>query len=170
MTVAYWPTWYQVADTTILAVNTLAPYLLTCLIKPPKRLVYLSSGDHLNGNPNLAGLRADPPTTRYSDSKLHDLILAKAVARKWPDVYSNALDPGWVPTKMGGRGAHDDLEQGFQTQVWLATSDAALVSGQYFYHQREARYQQKADDIEVQEQFLTLCEQITGVKFPLTQH
>jgi NAD(P)-dependent dehydrogenase (short-subunit alcohol dehydrogenase family) len=163
---------YQVTDTKILAVNTLAPYILTCLIQPPQRLIYLSSGDHLNGNPNLTGLRADPPKALYSDSKLHDLILAKAVSRKWPGVYSNALDPGWVPTKMGGRGAPDNLEQGFQTQVWLATSNdpAALVSGQYFYHQREGRHQQKADDIEVQEQFLNLCEQITGVKFPLTHY
>jgi NAD(P)-dependent dehydrogenase (short-subunit alcohol dehydrogenase family) len=38
----------------------------------------------------------------YSDSKLHDVLLAFAVARHWPEVLSNALEPGWVPTKMGG--------------------------------------------------------------------
>jgi len=163
---------YQVADSIILAVNTLAPYILTALIKPPQRLIYLSSGDHLNGDAALSGLHADPPRARYSDSKLHDLILAKVVARKWPNVYANALDPGWVPTKMGGRGAPDNLEQGFQTQVWLAVSNdpQALVSGRYFHHQREARYQLKADDAGVQEQLLTLCEKISGVKFPLTNH
>lgn len=157
---------YQMPAHTILAVNTLAPYILTCLIEPPKRLVYLSSGDHLNGDPDLRGLRADPPKARYSDSKLHDLILAKAVARRWPDVFSNALDPGWVPTKMGGRSAPDDLEKGFQTQVWLAVSDEpkALVSGCYFHHQREARYQLKADDQNIQAEFLSLCERISGVK------
>jgi NAD(P)-dependent dehydrogenase (short-subunit alcohol dehydrogenase family) len=159
---------YQVDAKTILAVNSLAPYMLSCLIQPSKRLIYLSSGDHLNGDPALAGLRADPPRARYSDSKLHDLILAKVVARKRPDVYSNALDPGWVPTKMGGRDAPDDLEQGFQTQVWLAVSNdpMALVSGRYFRHQREARHQLKADDKDVQEQFLSLCEKITGIGFP----
>jgi NAD(P)-dependent dehydrogenase (short-subunit alcohol dehydrogenase family) len=159
---------YQVDAKTILAVNSLAPYILTCLIQPPKRLIYLSSGDHLNGDPALAGLRADPPRARYSDSKLHDLILAKVVAKKWPEVYSNALDPGWVPTKMGGPGAPDDLEQGFQTQVWLAVSNdpKALVSDRYFRHQREARHQLKADDKDVQEQFLSLCEKITGIGFP----
>jgi NAD(P)-dependent dehydrogenase (short-subunit alcohol dehydrogenase family) len=159
---------YQVDAKTILAVNSLAPYILTCLIQPPKRLIYLSSGDHLNGDPALAGLRADPPRARYSDSKLHDLILAKVVAKKWPEVYSNALDPGWVPTKMGGRGAPDDLEQGFQTQVWLAVSNdpKALVSDRYFRHQREARHQLKANDHDVQEHFLSLCEKITGIGFP----
>ena len=45
----------------------------------------------------------------YSDSKLHDVLLAFAVARRWPDVFSNALEPGWVATKMGGPGAPDDL-------------------------------------------------------------
>lgn len=158
---------YQMPAQTIFAVNTIAPYILTCLFEPPKRLIYLSSGDHLNGDPTLAGLRADPPKARYADSKLHDLILAKAVARKWPNVFSNALDPGWVPTKMGGKGAPDDLEKGYQTQVWLAVSDdpKALVSGRYFHHQREARYQLKADDADLQEQFLNLCEQISGVSF-----
>lgn len=158
---------YQVTAETILAVNTLAPYILTCLIEPPKRLIYLSSGDHLNGDATLAGLRAEPPKTRYADSKLHDLILAKAVARHWPDVFSNALDPGWVPTKMGGRGAPDDLRKGYETQVWLAVSDDpnALVSGRYFYHQREGRYQPKADDTGLQEEFLHLCGEISGVSF-----
>ncbi|SDD98748.1 NAD(P)-dependent dehydrogenase, short-chain alcohol dehydrogenase family [Mucilaginibacter pineti] len=158
---------YQKPAQTILTVNTIAPYILTCLIDPPKRLIYLSSGDHLNGDPTLAGLNAEPPKVRYSDSKLHDLILAKVVARKWPNVHSNAIDPGWVATKMGGAGAPDDLQKGYETQVWLAVSDdpGALVSGKYFHHQREARYQLKSDDTAVQEEFLRLCEQISGVTF-----
>ena len=67
----------------------------------------------------------------YSDSKLYVTALAFAVARRWPDVLSNAVDPGWVPTKMGGPGAPDDLEKGYLTQTWLAVSDeaAATVSG-----------------------------------------
>ena len=158
---------YQMPAQTILSVNTLAPYILTCLVEPPRRLIYLSSGDHLNGDPTLAGLHAEPPKARYSDSKLHDLILAKAVARKWPDVFSNALDPGWVPTKMGGAGAPDDLQKGYETQVWLAVSDdpKAMVSGKYFRHQRESKYQLKSDDVAIQNEFLHLCEQISGVAF-----
>ena len=158
---------YQ-ASGQLLYVNTIAPYILTCLISTPRRLIYLSSGMHLGGDATLAGLQGDQPKISYSDSKLHDLILAKAVARKWGNVYANAVDPGWVPTKMGGAGATDNLEQGYQTQVWLAVSNDsdALMSGRYFHHQQEAKYQLKADDIQVQEQFLNLCEKISSVSFP----
>src|SRR5215467_11387741 len=38
----------------------------------------------------------------YAESKLCDVLLAFAVARRWKDVKSNALEPGWVATKMGG--------------------------------------------------------------------
>jgi NAD(P)-dependent dehydrogenase (short-subunit alcohol dehydrogenase family) len=157
---------YQVAHPIILTVNTIAPYILTCLIEPPKRLVYLSSGMHFSGDP-LKGLGNNSGIS-YSDSKLHDLILAKAVARKWGLVYANAVDPGWVPTKMGGAGAPDNLEQGFQTQVWLAVSNdpKAMVTGRYFHHQKEAKYQLMADDTAVQERFLELCAKMSGVSFP----
>jgi hypothetical protein len=92
-----------------------------------------------------------------------------AAARKWPEVYSNALDPGWVPTKMGGRHAPDDLEKGFETQVWLAVSndEKAKVSGRYFYHMKEKHYLHEAADVAVQEKFLSICEKISGVRFPL---
>jgi NAD(P)-dependent dehydrogenase (short-subunit alcohol dehydrogenase family) len=158
---------YQVPKEIILMVNTIAPYMLTCLIERPKRLVYLSSGMHLSGDVSLQSLENNSGVS-YSDSKLHDLVLAKAVARKWKGVYANAVDPGWVPTKMGGSGAPDDLEQGFQTQVWLAVSDepGALVTGRYFHHRREAKYQLKSDDTAVQERFLDLCAKISGVSLP----
>lgn len=153
-------------------INTLAPYILTCLIRKPKRLIYLSSGSHMGGDPSLKILSSPPKSVRisqtYSDTKLHDVILAMAVARKWPDVYSNALDPGWVPTKMGGTNAPDDLEKGFQTQTWLAVSndEQAKVSGRYFYHQKQKRPLPPAGDVDVQEKFLKLCEQLTGIHFP----
>ena len=91
-----------------------------------------------------------------------------AVARKWPDVYSNAVDPGWVPTKMGGRGAPDDLEKGYETQVWLAVSndEKAKVSGRYLFHQKERHHNPEADDVQLGERFIKLCEEITGVSFP----
>lgn len=159
---------YQVPGKIIFAVNILAPYILTCLIKKPKRLIYLSSGMHLQGHPNLDKLTNDTSRISYSDSKLHVLMLAKAVARKWPAVYSNTVDPGWVPTKMGGAGAPDNLDKGFQTQTWLAVSndDQAKVSGCYFYHQKQKRYLPEADDVNTQEKLLALCEQISGVGFP----
>lgn len=159
---------YQTSAREIFAVNTLAPYILTCLIDRPERLIYLSSGMHLHGNAKLESFETDISRITYSDSKLHVLMLSMAVARKWPEVYANTLDPGWVPTKMGGRGAPDDLQKGYETQVWLAVSDdkRASVSGRYFHHQKETRHNPEADDVELQERFLRLCGEITGVPFP----
>jgi NAD(P)-dependent dehydrogenase (short-subunit alcohol dehydrogenase family) len=159
---------YNASSKEIFNVNTLAPYILTCLIQKPKRLIYLSSGMHLQGHSKLEAFKADSNRITYSDSKLHVLLLCKAVARKWSDVYANTLDPGWVPTKMGGRGAPDDLQKGYETQVWLAVSndEQAKVSGRYFHHQQESPYNSEADDVLLQERFLDLCKQITGVSFP----
>lgn len=157
---------YRTSSDMIFKVNTLAPYILTCLMNKPERLIYLSSGLHMQGNPTFKGL--DTGSITYSDSKLHVVLLAKAVARKWQGVYANALDPGWVPTKMGGSGAPGNLEKGYQTQVWLAISndEEAKVSGRYFYHQKEKNHHTAANDADVQERFLQLCEVACGVGFP----
>jgi NAD(P)-dependent dehydrogenase (short-subunit alcohol dehydrogenase family) len=157
---------YQVPGKQIFSVNTIAPYILTCLIKKPQRLIYLSSGMHQSGRLNVEKLNSG--SISYSDSKLHVLLLCKAVARKWPKVYANAVDPGWVPTKMGGQGAPDDLQKGYETQVWLAVSndEKAKVTGRYFFHQQERRSNSEADDVEAQEKFLDVCGKITGIKFP----
>ena len=159
---------YRASSTEIFAVNTLAPYILTCLIEKPKRLIYLSSGMQSHGQSKLDYFKTDAGRITYSDSKLHVVMLCLAVARKWPGVYSNAVDPGWVPTKMGGRGAPDDLQKGYETQTWLAVSndEKAIVTGRYFFHQKERRHNAEADDIQLQEKFLSLCEEITGVSFP----
>ena len=154
------------------AVNTLAPYILTALIPRPKRLVYLSSGLHQGGNASLKDLtweeRRWQGLQAYSDTKLHDVLLAFAVARLWPDVFSNAVEPGWVATKMGGAGAQDDLDQGHRTQVWLATSDdpAAKVTGKYFYHMELRKPHAATHDIVTQDKLLKACEQLSGVSLP----
>src|SRR5436190_9309110 len=158
---------YQAPSEEILAVNTLAPYILTCLVERPKRLIYLSSGTHLDGRSKLESFKTDVSRITYSDSKLHVLMLCMAVARKWPGVYANAVDPGWVPTKMGGPGAPDDLTKGYETQVWLAVSDdeEARLSGLYFHHKKETGHNPEADDVQLQDRFLNLCKEITGVSF-----
>jgi NAD(P)-dependent dehydrogenase (short-subunit alcohol dehydrogenase family) len=159
---------YQASAEEIFAVNTLAPYILTCLIQRPERLVYLSSGMHLQGRAKLESIKTNISRITYSDSKLHVLMFCMAVARKWPEVYANAVDPGWVPTKMGGQGAPDDLQKGYETQVWLAVSDdeKARVSARYFHHREESRHNCEADDVQLQERFLSLCKEITGISFP----
>jgi NAD(P)-dependent dehydrogenase (short-subunit alcohol dehydrogenase family) len=158
---------YNASAEEIFAVNTLAPYVLTCLIQRPKRLIYLSSDMHLQGRPKLDSFKTGTGRITYSDSKLHVLMLCMAAARKWPGVYANAVDPGWVPTKMGGRGAPDDLQEGYETQAWLAVSDdeGVKVSGRYFHHQKESRHNPEADDASLQERFLSLCQEITGASF-----
>jgi NAD(P)-dependent dehydrogenase (short-subunit alcohol dehydrogenase family) len=157
----------------VFAVNTVAPYLLTALIAPPKRLVYLSSGLHRSGSSNLQDLnwtsRPWNGLQAYSDTKLHDVLLAFAVARLWPKTFSNALEPGWVATKMGGAGAPDDLAQGAVTQAWLAAGEehAAEVTGEYFYHQAHAKTHPDAHNTEVQDALLAACEKLTGTRLPL---
>jgi NAD(P)-dependent dehydrogenase (short-subunit alcohol dehydrogenase family) len=142
------------------------------LITRPERLVYLSSGMHMGGTTDLN----DPQWTSrrwngsqaYSDSKLLDVVLAFAVARRWTNVLSNALEPGWVPTKMGGAGASDDLSLAPITQAWLAVSDdpAAKVTGQYFYHQKERRVSAAARRADLQDELLEYCAKLTGVPLP----
>jgi NAD(P)-dependent dehydrogenase (short-subunit alcohol dehydrogenase family) len=153
----------------VFAVNTLAPYILTARIKRPKRLVYLSSGMHHRANTGLDDLdwtkRRWQGAEAYAESKFHDVLLAFAVARLFPDVLSNALEPGWVATKMGGPGAPGDLSAAPTTQVWLATSNdaAARVSGQYFYHQKLLAPNPAARDVEKQDRLLEACRQFSGV-------
>ena len=153
----------------ILAVNTLAPYMLTALIKRPARLVYLSSGMHRGGEGALRDIdwleRRWDATRAYSESKLYVAALAFALARRWPDVLSNAVDPGWVPTKMGGPGASDDLEMGHLTQTWLAVSNdpAAVVSGGYWYHRRRQSPAAEVADPDFQQRLLARLAALTGV-------
>ena len=156
----------------VFAINSLAPYILTCLIKRPGRLIYLSSGLQQNGDPDMKDLAWKHKRWNgfqaYSDSKLHDVILAFAAARKWPGVYSNAIDPGWVATKMGGPRAPDRPEEGRKTQVWLAVSSdpGALVTGKFFHHQKIRKAHPAASDPEIQNAFLAECARISGIPFP----
>jgi NAD(P)-dependent dehydrogenase (short-subunit alcohol dehydrogenase family) len=155
----------------VFAVNTLAPYILTALIARPKRLVYMSSGMHRGAEAHLDDLLWEKRSWRgsqaYAESKLHDAMLAFAMARLW-HIPSNAVDPGWVATRMGGAGAPDDLEQGYRTQAWLAVSDepAALVSGKYFHHKKQRDPNRQALEAGLQDRLLAACARISGVGLP----
>jgi len=93
-------------------------------------------------------------------------MLAFAAARRWRDVFSNALEPGWVATKMGGPRAPDDLDQGHRTQVWLAVSEdaTAKVTGEYFYHMKLRGPNPASRDVERQEELLEACRNLSGVE------
>ncbi len=156
----------------VFAINTLSPYLLTVLMHRPKRLVYLSSELHRRGHTTLDDLnwehRTWNGTAAYSDTKLHDTLLAFAVARRWPGVLSNSVEPGWVATKMGGPHASGDLSLGHVTQAWLAVSadPAAQVTGRHWFHQKERKPLAAANDTALQDQLLEQCAAMSGVELP----
>ena len=155
----------------VLAANTLAPFVLCLLMQRPKRVVFVSSELHRRrGDPALDDLlwerRRWNGTQAYSDTKLHMVLLAFALARRWPETLSNALEPGWVATKMGGPNATGDLDQGHRTQAWLATSedDSARVSGEYFFHLRPRLPHRATRDIALQDRFMKQCETLADVR------
>ena len=153
----------------VLAVNVVAPYLLTALMERPERLVYLSSGMHRDGSAEVA--RADwgggEGGVRYWDSKLAVAGLALAVARLWPGVRSNAVDPGWVRTKTGGASAPGTIENGIGTQVWLAGDPAAAgETGGYWHNLRREEPHQAVADPGFQEELLASLAEYTGVTLP----
>jgi NAD(P)-dependent dehydrogenase (short-subunit alcohol dehydrogenase family) len=155
----------------IFQVNVLTPYLLTCLMPRPQRLIYLTSGLEANGVADLADLHFERKPWHgfqaYSDSKLHDVLLAFAVARLWPGVASNAVDPGWIKTRLGGPGATDELPEGAETQVWLATSaEAAQLTGRYLKRRKDLRANPAAYDVALQDRLLAACAAMTGATLP----
>lgn len=147
----------------IFKVNVLAPYILTALINRPKKLIYIGSNMHPQGEFDIEEL-AVKQAVDYSTSKLMILMMSLAIARRFNDVYVNTVDPGWVKTKMANYSAPDSLEEGSATQVWLASEDVKL-SGKYFYHLQETIYSSKANDIELQDELINLCEALTRVSF-----
>ncbi|KAF1350477.1 NAD(P)-binding protein [Lizonia empirigonia] len=133
------------------AVNTLAPYILTALVNKPKRLIFLSSEMHQSGSADLSdplwtkGETGFSDTAAYCASKLHNILFAKAFAKRWPDVQSNALDPGWR------RGC--------------GSGDSAKKSGQYFRPGKKLGSPQKAtEDEKLQDRLLEACGEFSGVK------
>lgn len=156
----------------VLAVNLLAPYILTALVQRPARLVYLTSGLHRGGDPTLRDVewtaRRWNPMQAYSDSKLYLTAMAFALARRWPDVRSNAVDPGWVPTRMGGPNAPGDLEAGHRTQAWLAAGadPETEVSGAYWFHRARREPAAVVLDEAFQDAVLEELLRLTGVPLP----
>lgn len=159
----------------VFAVNTVAPYVLTASMQKPRRIIYLSSGMHQSGSTNLASVdwsHADKRPGSYSDSKLYVTALWAAVAARWLDVEAHAVDPGWVPTQMGGPSAPDDLELGHLTQAELALRDAGNIdrgiarTGGYWYHQQRRTPHRAVLSSTFQTELLEQLERHTGLGLP----
>lgn len=166
----------------VFAVNAVAPYLLTCLAPRPRRLVYASSDSHWGGSADLEedfGWRARHAAGRfrdasaYADTKLYNTMFGYAFARRFGGAGTTAhsVDPGWVPTKMGGAGATGDIEESERLYVMLAEGEgeAAGRNGCFWENgKREpARSKECAYDEKAQDALLAKLEEITGVAVPV---
>jgi NAD(P)-dependent dehydrogenase (short-subunit alcohol dehydrogenase family) len=159
-------------ECTITAVNVYAPYVLTALMARPPRLIYIGSSSHYPGIANLDDVhwerRSWDGTQAYCDSKLFVTTFALALANRWTDTVVHVVDPGWVPTRMGGPSATDDLVLGHRTQVWLATAnhDQALDSGGYWFHRDRLTPHEASTDQQFQRAVLDHLRTATSVDLP----
>ncbi|KAK2766850.1 hypothetical protein FQN54_006164 [Arachnomyces sp. PD_36] len=152
----------------VFAVNTLAPYILTCLMgKPAARLLYMSSDSQYGGDETLRNVTQ---SHSYSDSKLHDVMLANAFARRWgDDVQVVSMHPGWVRTKMGGSMAPGGMDTPAKALAEWAVGKgelAKLKSGAFFTPSGEDSAHPGAANVGKQEELLNICEEVSGVSVP----
>jgi NAD(P)-dependent dehydrogenase (short-subunit alcohol dehydrogenase family) len=153
----------------VFAVNIVAPYLLTALLEPAHRSIFLSSSMHRSGSTDLAGIDftdASGNRNAYEDSKLCLTAFAMALAARRPETLVHAVDPGWVPTRMGGPHASDDLTEGHRTQEWLAVADEAEIvprTGGYWYHRATRSPHPATLDTGFQADLLAKLATLTGV-------
>ena len=151
----------------VFAVNTLAPYILTCLMEKPKsRILFMSSDSHFGGDETLKDCTT---SFSYANSKLHDTMLSKAFARRWTDVQSVSMHPGWLKTKMGGSSAPGTTAKSSQVLTeWSAGEGfaAKLSSGAFFTTDGEQSPHGGADNIKKQEELMKICRDISNVAVP----
>ena len=154
----------------VLPVNVIAPYILTALITKPERLLYLSSSMHFGGSTSLSrrDWSGENSDGSYSDSKLFITAMALAIAQKWPDTVTHAVDPGWVATRMGGKSAPGTVESGAATQEWLSTTNEAIAlrNGGYWLDMARSDPDKSATDDSFQNALINELEKITGTKLP----
>jgi NAD(P)-dependent dehydrogenase (short-subunit alcohol dehydrogenase family) len=163
-----------------LAVNYLAPFLLTHLLLPllrasaPARIVNVASAGQSSidfDDPMLErrydGMRA------YARSKLALVMFTFDLAEELEGtgVSANCLHPATLmDTKMVfeafGR-ASSDVQEGADATVYLAASpELEGVTGKYFDGRLEARAEKQAYDPEARDRLRRLSEELTGLRVP----
>lgn len=152
--------------------NVAGPYALTCLMPIAPRMVYLTSGLEAGGVFEPDDLQWDrrdwDGMQAYSDSKLHDVMLAFELAARHPESVVSVVDPGWIQTRMGGPNAWDPVDLGAETQVWLACSDDpdALLTGRYLKRREELSPNPIALDTAQRAALTAELERLTGHSLP----
>lgn len=150
---------------TTLAVNVLAPHLLTALLveQLTGRLLWLGSGMAGSGRPKPSALGGERnPRQAYADSKACDVALAQAWGRRLPQVASAAVDPGWVRTKLATSGAPGDVDDAATSLVYCCT-DADLASAPYWRDRRPTPIPGRLRDVGLQDAIAAACDQLVGL-------
>ena len=151
---------------TTLAVNYLAPFLLTNLLLglvragSPSRIINVSSVSHYGGKVNLdqiASGRAGALMGAYSNSKLALVMFTYELARRLQGsgVTVNCLHPGVVATRIWHiptfltRSFMISASRGAETTLYLASSpEVEATTGRYFEKKKEKRSSAESYDEE----------------------
>ncbi|MEV0675334.1 SDR family NAD(P)-dependent oxidoreductase [Actinosynnema sp. NPDC050436] len=112
----------QVCSST-LATNCVGPLLVVQAFRSLLR----ASGSGRVVNVSSAEARADRAdgthsAYRMSKAALDVLTANLAVALHRDDILVNSVDPGWIPTDMGGPDAPDDLDTAAELVAWAASA------------------------------------------------
>jgi NAD(P)-dependent dehydrogenase (short-subunit alcohol dehydrogenase family) len=146
-------------------VNFLSAFLLTmglrdALAAGQGRVVHMSSGVHSSGSVDLD--QPDEPryASPYAQSKIALVMLAREQGERWRElgVDVNACSPGWIATKMGGRGG-GSLDEGVDTPLWLLTQpELEGTTGRYFWQRHEEEPNPQVEDAEARARLWELAE------------
>ncbi|MEL6591891.1 MAG: SDR family NAD(P)-dependent oxidoreductase, partial [Bacteroidota bacterium] len=171
----------------MLAVNHLAPFLLTGLLldnlkaSQAARIINVSSAMHKQGQvrfDNMNGEQDYKPMSRYGDTKLMNVLFTDELVRRLGDspIKVNSLHPGVVATnftrEMAGwiRAIFGWLsmspEKGARTTIHLATSEqGGKVSGEYFAKSKIAKKGPQAQDETLAKKLWAWSEEATGFQY-----
>jgi NAD(P)-dependent dehydrogenase (short-subunit alcohol dehydrogenase family) len=152
-----------------IALNHLAPFLLTTLLLPRisevgGRVVTTSSDLHRGAHLDLSDLQSEHgrfrPQRAYGTSKQCNVLFTRELQRRHPDIAANCFHPGVIRTGFGkndGVVARISLtlagpflkspEVGARSLVWLALDPAAGdLRGRYVHKQRPTEPSAEAQD------------------------
>lgn len=163
-----------------LAVNHLAPLLLTRLLQPalmaaaPSRVINVSSRVHSMGRIDFDDLqctRKYKMFAAYGQSKLACVMATYALAERWQPlgITVNCLHPGVIDTNLGGmpdfvKKLLPKADKGARTSLHLAMApELADVTGGYFSNCKPAKSSARSHDRAVRERLWQQTERLVGL-------